>query len=83
MAAFVYAIVAIEPIPIPVICQRRFALHQNPYGVWFQGVAPLLYNQDGFIATIYGGLDMQNHRLSPDDPSAGLLGGHAVCVSTR
>ena len=30
-----------------------------------------------FIATIYGGLDVQNHRLSPDDPSAGLRGGYA------
>jgi hypothetical protein len=27
-----------------------------------------------FIATVYGGLDMQNHRLTPDDPSAGLRG---------
>jgi hypothetical protein len=27
-----------------------------------------------FIATIYGGLDVQNHRTSPDDPSAGLRG---------
>jgi hypothetical protein len=30
-----------------------------------------------FIAVIYGGLDVQNHRLSPDDPSAGLRGGYA------
>jgi hypothetical protein len=29
-----------------------------------------------FIATIYGGLDLQNHRLTPDDPSAGLRGGY-------
>ncbi len=29
-----------------------------------------------FIATIYGGLDFQNHRLTPDDPSAGLRGGY-------
>ena len=32
--------------------------------------------RDKFIATIYGGLDMQNHRLSPDDPSAGLRGSY-------
>jgi hypothetical protein len=29
-----------------------------------------------FIATIYGGLDFQNHRLTPADPSAGLCGGY-------
>ena len=29
-----------------------------------------------FIAAIYGGLDIQNHRLSPDDLSAGLRGGY-------
>jgi hypothetical protein len=30
-----------------------------------------------FIASIYGGLDVQRHRLSPDDPLAGLRGGYA------
>lgn len=30
-----------------------------------------------FIATVFGGLDMQNHRLSPDDPSASLRGRYA------
>lgn len=30
-----------------------------------------------FIATIYGGLDLQHHKLSPDDPSASLRGGYA------
>jgi hypothetical protein len=29
-----------------------------------------------FIAVIYGGLDMQSHRLTPDDPSASLRGGY-------
>ena len=30
-----------------------------------------------FIATVYGGLDLQHHKLSPDDPSASLRGGYA------
>ena len=30
-----------------------------------------------FIAAVYGGLDLQDHRLSPDDPSAGLRGSYA------
>jgi hypothetical protein len=30
-----------------------------------------------FIASIFAGLDLQDHRLSPDDPSAGLRGSHA------
>lgn len=29
-----------------------------------------------FIAALYGGIDWQDHRLSPDDPSAGLRGGY-------
>jgi hypothetical protein len=29
-----------------------------------------------FIATVYAGLDLQNHKLTPDDPSAGLRGGY-------
>ena len=29
------------------------------------------------IATIFAGLDLQNHRLTPDDPSAGLRGSYA------
>src|SRR5262245_36297447 len=29
-----------------------------------------------FIATIYGGLDLQNHRLTPDDPTASSRGGY-------
>jgi hypothetical protein len=33
--------------------------------------------QGKFIATIYAGLDIENHRLSPDDLSAGLRGGYA------
>jgi hypothetical protein len=30
-----------------------------------------------FIATIFAGLDLQDHRLSPDDPSASLRGSYA------
>jgi hypothetical protein len=30
-----------------------------------------------FIATVFAGLDLQDHRLTPDDPSAGLRGDYA------
>ena len=32
--------------------------------------------RDGFIVTVFAGLDFQNHRLSPDDPTAGLRGSY-------
>ena len=35
-----------------------------------------------FIATIYAGLDFQNHRLTPDDPSAGCAAAMSDCAST-
>jgi hypothetical protein len=31
--------------------------------------------RNGFIVTVFAGLDFQNHRLSPDDQTAGLRGG--------
>jgi hypothetical protein len=33
--------------------------------------------RDRLTVTVFAGLDLQNHRLTPDDPSAGLRGGHA------
>jgi hypothetical protein len=30
----------------------------------------------GFVVTVFAGLDVQNHELSPDDPSAGLRGSY-------
>jgi hypothetical protein len=30
--------------------------------------------RNGFIVTVFAGLDYQDHRLTPDDPSAGLRG---------
>ena len=35
------------------------------------------FMRNGFIVTVFAGLDFQNHRLSPDDPSAGLRGSYA------
>jgi hypothetical protein len=32
--------------------------------------------RDGFAATVFLGADFQQHRLTPDDPSAGLRGGY-------
>jgi len=32
------------------------------------------FRRGGLIATTYAGLDVQDHRLSPDDPTAGLRG---------
>ena len=32
--------------------------------------------RNGAIVTVFAGLDIQNHRLSPDDPSAGLRGSY-------
>lgn len=33
--------------------------------------------QDKLIVTVFGGLDLQNHKLTPDDPAAGLRGSYA------
>jgi hypothetical protein len=33
--------------------------------------------RNGFFVTVFAGLDLQSHRLSPDDPSAGLRGNYA------
>ncbi len=33
------------------------------------------FKRDGFEVTVFAGLDAQNHRLSPDDPSSRLRGG--------
>ena len=35
------------------------------------------FKNEGLIVTVFAGLDLQHHRLSPDDPSAGLRGGYA------
>jgi hypothetical protein len=35
------------------------------------------FKNEGLIVTIFAGLDLQHHQLSPDDLSAGLRGGYA------
>jgi len=35
------------------------------------------FTRDRMTVTVLAGLDLQNHRLTPDDPSAGLRGGYA------
>jgi hypothetical protein len=34
------------------------------------------FRRDSLIVTVFAGLDYQDHRLSPDDPSAGLRGSY-------
>ena len=34
------------------------------------------FRPDGLIVTVFAGLDYQDHRLSPDDPTAGLRGSY-------
>lgn len=35
------------------------------------------FTRDHFTVTLFAGLDLQNHHLTPDDPSAGLRGSYA------
>jgi hypothetical protein len=45
---------------------------------WSLAVLPgWRFVRNGLFATVFVGFDFQNHRLSPDDPSAGLRGSYA------